>query len=64
MLRIQVNLSKGQTREMPEIEHARSNLAKKIKDSGNYQYIVRYGRNRKQIFFGSLLPLQYVALPC
>lgn len=50
MLRIHVNLSKGQTREMPEIEHARSNLAKKIKDSGIYQYIVRYGRNRKQIF--------------
>lgn len=65
MLRIHVNLSKGQTREMPEIEHARSNLAKKIKDSGIYQYIVRYGRiANKYYIFGSLLPLQYVALPC
>lgn len=50
MLRIHVNLSKGQTREMPEIEHARSNLAKKIKDSGIYQYIVRYGRIANKYF--------------
>lgn len=50
MLRIQVNLSKWQTRELPEIEHARSNLAKKIKDSGIYQYIVRYGRIANKYF--------------
>lgn len=35
---------KGQTRELPEIEHARPDLAKKIKDNAIYQYIVRCGR--------------------
>lgn len=41
---------KGQTRELPEIEHARSDLAKKIKDSGDLSVHCTLWTNRKQIF--------------